>query len=359
MRIVFCTDTLGRGGKERQIALVTRNMLDYGHEVFWITQAWSKGNDYLTEYNLDPSLVSVLQDRSYHKGLKQIKKLLDSLNADVVIGWDMKSCFWLLVLNISRKWLFINGSIRHGIRKNSLEHRFRSWIARLSPYLIANSEAGLKANKLKLNARRKVIYNAVDIPRKIREEEKKNIIEELHLSVKAETKIFLSVANLNPYKDYPTVLKALAQIDQEFSYLIIGEGPERKNIENTIKSLGLQDKVSLLGRRSDIQVFMQIADLFIHSSRGEGCSNAILEALAANLPVVASKVGGTPEILPRNLGWLFEYSNKDSLKGAMREALAQLNDQVVNAEDYRKHLDHFTNASVTNSFLKAFKNWKA
>jgi len=185
-------------------------------------------------------------------------------------------------------------------------------ILHLSRYIVANSKAGLKANSLN---RGDVMYNGLD----------KQFLSDIESSpednsIKADsnnnTVLLVSVANLVPYKDYKTVLNALHKVKQSgypFRYFIIGEGPERPAIESLIISLDLKNEVVLLGRQTDVKSYLKIADVFIHSSRGEGCSNAILEAMAAGLPVIASNTGGTAEIVDSTVGRLFEYKNAEQI----------------------------------------------
>ncbi|MBM3436524.1 MAG: glycosyltransferase family 4 protein [Bacteroidetes bacterium] len=136
--------------------------------------------------------------------------------------------------------------------------------------------------------------------------------------------IFTSVANLVPYKDYFTIFKALEQLKNkgyQFYYLIIGEGPDRSAIENDIREKDLEKNVVLLGRRHDVKEILSISDVFIHSSRGEGCSNAIIEAMASALPVVATDTGGTNEIVQSDHGFLFDYGDHQTLVRCLTEIM--------------------------------------
>lgn len=362
MRIVFCTDTLSRGGKERQMAVLTRNLLTRGHEVYWITQNWDKGNDYVDEYGIDKNRIFIVKSRSYFLGINPIDKQISGLKPDVVMSWDIRSSFWLLVLHFLRSWTYVNGTIRHGIRNNSFQHKLRSWLVRLSPFAIANSKAGFKANKLRLKSNRCVIYNAVDPLLDLKNERDKKRALLLSESFKEDINfdnivLMISVANLVPYKDYKTVIEALSQLNIPYRYLIIGEGPQRKSIEDLIKVKGIQEKVRLLGRRKDVKELLPLADLFLHSSKGEGCSNAILEAISAKIPVVASEVGGTPEILPKKSGILFTFQNAKSLKSAILLSLKI----DKNSEEFRKsnrsQVQKFSNERITDEFEEVFNKW--
>jgi glycosyltransferase involved in cell wall biosynthesis len=79
--------------------------------------------------------------------------------------------------------------------------------------------------------------------------------------------------------------------------LIIGDGPCRENLENLTKDLGLKQNVRFLGMRSDVPELLKLMDIFVLSSIFEGVSNTILEAMATGLPVIATNVGGNPDLI--------------------------------------------------------------
>ena len=78
---------------------------------------------------------------------------------------------------------------------------------------------------------------------------------------------------------------------------IVGDGPLRGNLEDMTKRLGLEDRVVFWGMRSNVPAILRHATIGVNSSRNEGLANAIIECMAARLPVVATTVGGTPELV--------------------------------------------------------------
>ncbi|MGM0613906.1 MAG: glycosyltransferase, partial [Bacteroidota bacterium] len=221
-----------------------------------------------------------------------------------------------------------------GIRSNRFSHYFRTFILHLSPYIVANSHAGLKANNLK---RGMVLYNGI-APKfigKLSIKEKKTRRESMLPEANGKL-LFVSVANLVPYKDYFSILEALKELNTEkvdFHYLILGDGPLRSEIEETIKQYGLNENITLLGNVENVHEYLKISDIFIHSSKGEGCSNAILEAMAAGLPIVASNTGGTSEIVDEKNGILFEYKIHGQIKNALLEFVNSMQ-RMEKAENY-------------------------
>ena len=109
--------------------------------------------------------------------------------------------------------------------------------------------------------------------------------------------LVLSVGRLAEPKDALTLVRALAAVPAHgFSALLVGDGPDRPAVEAEVRRFGLQD-VTLAGTRDDVPELLARADVFVLSSRSEGAPLSILEAMAAGLPVVSSRVGGVPELV--------------------------------------------------------------
>ncbi len=136
-----------------------------------------------------------------------------------------------------------------------------------------------------------------------------------------------SVGCLAPRKDYGTLVEALALLagrGVRFQAALVGEGPERGALEARLAALGLAGRVRLLGERADVERLLAAMDVFVLSSREEGIPNALLEAMAAGRPSVATAVGGTPEILrDGETGWLVPPGAPGALAAALEEALTR------------------------------------
>jgi glycosyltransferase involved in cell wall biosynthesis len=133
------------------------------------------------------------------------------------------------------------------------------------------------------------------------------------------------VATLKPIKDIHTFLKALYFLDQwnsNWLAMLVGDGPLRHALEKEARVLGLEDKVVFIGQRDDIQNVIPLMDISVLSSRSEGMSNALLESMAAAKPVIASNVGGNPEVVEDGVtGILLPPSDPQALAFAMMHLL--------------------------------------
>lgn len=112
--------------------------------------------------------------------------------------------------------------------------------------------------------------------------------------------VAISVARLSPEKDFPTLLRATALAIREvpdFRLLLVGDGSERGALEQLVRELDLSAHVQLLGERRDIPELLSQSAFFVSSSLTEGVSLTLLEAMAVGLPVLATAVGGNPEVV--------------------------------------------------------------
>lgn len=129
-----------------------------------------------------------------------------------------------------------------------------------------------------------------------------------------------TVGRLDPVKDQAGLIRAFAATTAQRPsvLLIVGDGPLRSELDALKRELGLDDRVRLLGERTDIPQILQALDCFVLPSVGEGISNAILEAMATALPVVATRVGGNVELVEDGeTGLLVEVGRRDALVRAL------------------------------------------
>ncbi len=132
-----------------------------------------------------------------------------------------------------------------------------------------------------------------------------------------------TVARLDTVKDLGTCISAIAAVSLPTRLLVVGDGPERSSLEALAAELHIRDRVLFLGHRDDAREVLAGCDAYVNSSISEGVSLTILEAMAAGLPVVATRVGGTPEVVTPETGVLVPARDP----GALARALDRLRQQ--------------------------------
>ncbi len=163
------------------------------------------------------------------------------------------------------------------------------------------------------SVRTKVIYNGVNI-RMITETKTNN-----SRPGKDPDKFLIgSVGRLVPAKDYQTLIRAFAAFHKTVpssALMLVGDGSMRESLEQLVDDIGIGHSVTFCGALSRQEVYERLPsfDLFVMSSRWEGFGNAMVEAMLANVPVVASRIEPLREILGRGNGLFFAAGDSDDL----------------------------------------------
>lgn len=199
---------------------------------------------------------------------------------------------------------------------------------RLSLVTVMNSAAAVEAmtsQGVVSKSRARMIPNALDdagadvAPERVAE-----LREELRLDTDAFT--WLIVGRLEVEKAHEVLFRALASLRSAGSntrLLVAGEGSRRAELTDEAAKLGLADAVSFLGYRSDVPYLMHAVDGLVLPSRWEGLPNVVMEAMLARLPVVATDVGGTRELVANaETGFLVRPDDAEELALAMRSLMS-------------------------------------
>jgi glycosyltransferase involved in cell wall biosynthesis len=199
-------------------------------------------------------------------------------------------------------------SWRHNV---NIGGRAREWVNRVTAPLddgvIAVSEkarqaeiraASVPADKVRL------IYNGID-PKSYAIEKGRSMAQHRtllrhELGIPAQAFLIGAVGRLHPQKGLSVLLEAFAAVLEQIPQawlVLVGEGELHADLENRASALGISDSTTFAGRREDIPAVLSTLDVFVLPSLWEGLPMALLEAMATGLPVIATEVGGTPEVV--------------------------------------------------------------
>ena len=154
------------------------------------------------------------------------------------------------------------------------------------------------------------------------------------LGVPEDAVMLLSVGELNENKNHSVVIRALREInDPNIHYAVAGNGPLFDYLTSLAAELGVSNQVHILGYRTDVAEIYKAADIFVFPSKREGLPVAVMEAMAAGLPVVATKIRGAVDLLEGSENPMIEQS-KDV--NAYSELLGLLANSIVLREHIRQ-----------------------
>lgn len=189
---------------------------------------------------------------------------------------------------------------------------------------------------------------------------KKNMVKNSRVR-RDKRKIILSIGRLSKEKGFDILIRSIPYINYDnFLIKIVGDGPEKNNLINLSKKLGVNKKIIFIGHKKEniISRYYSESNLFISPSYFEGFPNAVIEALSFNLPVICSdSYGGIKEILLDNKGgYIFKNSDFRDLSDKIN-LFFEDPDQFINKTKFiKKHISKFSLMNTVNNYEKVFLN---
>lgn len=211
---------------------------------------------------------------------------------------------------------------------------FSRWSLRRTDAVVFISEhvrsiARARAGRALDEAKTSIVYNGVDTSRFILAGDRATADDAVR---------FLALGRLDRRKGLDLALEALAQVPRA-TLDIVGDGDERRSLEDLAARLGVRARVHFAGYSSDVRDAIAQADAALSSSREEGLGVALLEAMAMGRPVVAVPTGGIPEIVKDGTtGWLAEQRSAAALARAMSAAVASVEERRRRGAAARSHV---------------------
>lgn len=337
------------------LVIVWRNKSDYEESII----------DSLKQ-SMDVHFLSETCERSvwnYFVIIKNFLKLISNYSPKII---NSHSAFPDL-LNSFQK--FINGKKIHSVRtvhtdKNWFRCKFLEFFygELLFPFLFDLEIAISRATKERLdcryvakilNKKSKIINNGIsqDIINKTQK------ITKINKSENSETYKIITVGRLSEQKGYVYLLEAISLIrsDYDFALYIFGEGPEKEALIKTSKALKISNNVKFLGFRPDVLDFMSHCDIFVSSSLWEGFPTVILEAMALGVPVVATDVSGSRELIRNNFtGILVPPKHPKKLADAIIRLMNFPEEASVYVENAYNEVLNFSIENIAEKYLKSY-----
>ena len=360
--VAFCITDLDAGGAERALVqIVTRlNRAEWNPSVFCLSPP-GELVDVLEQHEIPVTCFHATGKRSISV-LWKLRRALKEIRPRIVVSFLFHANMAARLASFGLGAQVVSG-IRVSEKRSLWPLRLDRWTEKLVARHVCVSQAvadysietgGLPTEKVR------VIPNGVDYAAfancsQIWDRQTVNG------RIPQDAPIVLFVGRLSPQKAPEVFLEALATIFQqhpEAHAVLVGEGPLQASLEQQADDLSIRDRTHFLGRRGDIPALMKSATLLVLPSRWEGMPNVVLEAMASGLPVVATRVDGTAELIENErTGLLISPDNCSELVSAMDRLLANTKLRKDVADSAQHYISKgFTWNRIAAEYAGLFKN---
>ena len=286
------------------------------------------------------------------ESLRELSEYLRNLSADVLVTHTFKPNILgriaarrvgIPIVSVSRGWTWENLKVRAYETLDRANLRFVDHVVAVSAGQGERvRKAGVPSSRLSVirNAAR---LNAFPPVRAMGRE----LFSDFFPADKPLSLVVLAAGRLSPEKGFDVLLEAAPAVMQQSPdarFILFGEGAERAKLEARVAELGLRGKFILPGLTTELDRYLAVADVVVLPSYTEGLPNVALEASAAGVPVVATAVGGTPEVIQHEeTGLLVPSGQPQKLAEALNRLLkSEPLRRVMGAAGQRRMQAHFT-----------------
>lgn len=306
MKVLFLVTRLNSGGLENYL-LRFLNHYQSDIEGYVICKAGNKGNELVKDFEqlgivLIPLRLGYFNFLGYNKLLNFLKKEQFDTICDFTGNFGALPLLVAKYAGVKRRVVFYRGSTNH-FKEDALRliyNKIMNWlIPKVSTSILANSKAALDfffKNKWKGSPKYQVIYNGIDASKFL--VSKENLRKELNIL--CEGFVVGHVGRYNEAKNHKTIIEVAVQLckqDSKNYFLFCGKDTD-VYLKERVKDEGLEKQIKLLGLRKDVFKVLNTLDCFYFPSLSEGQPNALIEALVAGIPFVASNIEPIKETIP-------------------------------------------------------------
>jgi len=337
-KILLYTDTPQVGGAELQMFLMAKFLNREKYTPILACSKYKSLDKWCENFEKEGMKVIRLEVKSKHdpKHLKFLKEIIKEEDVKILHAhvWNPASCRFAFMAAKKMKIPVI--TTEHDPFKLSwIKDLFKKHTLKGISKIITVSEENKKVLKKlypKHMGKITVIHNGIDITwwqsqlLRFTDDDLGEIKTEV-FKAKKDTLIITSVAELHERKGLKFLIKSIPGVVEKYpntKLVIVGDGPARENLKSLIKKLKMEKHVILLGRRSDVPQILKSSNIFALPSRREAFGLVNLEAMITPLPVIATKVGGIPEIIEDGkTGILIEAENSEAFTQALTKLISK------------------------------------
>lgn len=352
MKIIHSVFTTGWGGLEKYPLTLEEHLRKRGHELVLITIKGTNLHQEALRRNIKVYTIDKFKKLDF-KIMKKLREIAIKEKVDVIHMNSSREYYnwYMAIKGLKKVKIFLTFHIGVPSHKTIIH---KILYKRLNGvFAISTIEAEEMKYKLNIdNKKIHIMHNGVDL-KKFNENVESNFREEIGID-KNEI-LVTSIGNLSKPKgvlEWKEVAKRFVKEMENITFVWVGddshiqENYSLESLRNEIQSEGFENKVKLLGYRTDVAKILKESNLFVLPSHNESFGIVYIEAMAMGLPVIGCNVGGVPDIIEEGTGFLCEPKNEDSLyekiKMILKEDLKKMgnnNLEYVKRFSMDKHID--------------------
>lgn len=293
-----------------------------------------------------------------------MRKLVALCKPDIIQSHAVKSHFLVRLTGINRECPWI--AFHHGYTWTSTRTKLYNHLDRWSlpaaskvvtvcrPFAFALERIGLPPERIVIQ------HNAVNTFTPAPDQEISGLRQSLGISV--DSQVVLCVGRLSREKAQADIVKAAAILQSEIKkrkiqFILVGDGPDAPMLKEMTRLFQVEDSFIFTGHIPDLRPYYTLANLLVLPSHTEGSPNVLLEAMAAGLPIIATAVGGIPEIVVNEKeALLVEKQSPDALARAIERLLGNTNLQHRLAEAAQRRISAYSPAAYCDSILSLYQS---
>jgi len=335
VKILLFIHSLGAGGAERVMSLLSNDWAEHGYSISIVTLTSSDRSFYKLHNSIEVIPLDIASEShgikdsiiGNYKRIVAIKKVILEHDPDIVISFmTTTNVLTTLAAKLAKKPIIISERNNFYRVKSKIWRLLRRIVYPFSDVLVVQSEHDKEKYDYHSNVH--VILNPL-------------ILEYKHKNIRRQ-KMILAVGRLQLHKGFHQLLKVFSQLNaKKWQVVILGEGPERAFLEKLALELNIEKNVSMPGRVTDVEEYYKKASVFVLSSNSEGFPNALIEAMGYGCAAVAFDcLTGPSDIIDnKKNGILIEVGNVNELA----ESIQYLIDQPKKREEFGENAKKIIN----------------
>jgi glycosyltransferase involved in cell wall biosynthesis len=326
LRILYLINHAGKGGTERYVHTLARQLHGAGTEVFFAYNEEGPLVDRMRELGI-PVYRLEMKSRFDLKAALSLAGLCRKLNIDIVHTQFLREFYIALISRLFGNRVYVVNTCHMTHTGHPADKILNKLISFNNTRTIAVSHAAERSLIMQGMQPRDigVIHNGVDVDY-FTKDSSSGIREEL--GIDKNSLIAVSIARFSPEKGHSFLIRSIARLFEThgpaFSgkkavFLLVGDGETLEECKNLARELGVSDHIIFAGYRSDVRNILKGSDIYICHSQYEALGISILEAMACSLPVITTDVGGTGEIVndESKCGIRIQFGDIDGMANAM------------------------------------------